>query len=340
LRERSRVAYWARVVAVNLLVLAGALFVAELAYRALSTSGEFYRRTYPGQDSLHFPQWARRDDKVGWVFNGAGAHTFKSSNRPWSVTVNDEGFRSRDSYRDRPRESQAKRVMLLGDSFVFGTYLNDSETLSSALQQTLGPGYHVDNFGVPGWGIDQMLLAYLAYVDTIDPDFVIAVYIDDDVLRVFEAFRGWEGMGKPSFEVVDGQLVRRTRDDPGFIDRMAEVSILANRFYKYVYRPHVSGRIARALFLELASETRKRGQALLVVRYPSRSEILENQSPSFDFAGFCRDERISYLDPREAMKAEGLDRYRTFYLDDDTHPSPEGNRFVAEAIAESAFRSH
>jgi hypothetical protein len=341
LSRRSTVGYWATVVTVNILILAALLLAAEGAYRVLSPAGQMYRRSSPGERGTRVVGWARPDDQFGWVVSGTSLHTFRRAHRKWSATVNNEGFRSPYDYRDRRLTAGVRRVMMLGDSFVFGPYLNDSDTLPSLLRERLGPGYEVDNFGIPGWGIDQMYLSYRAYVDIVAPEFVIAVYIDDDILRVFESSRG-EGLYKPSYELIEGRLTLRTPDDPDddpyLLTRLARISIIANRFFKYVYRPRVSAGIARAFFLELARETTRRGQQLLVVRYPDRNEILGTvRGAEFDLAEFFRNHRILYIDPAERMRAAGADRYKDFYLSDDAHPAREGNRFVANEIAEAAF---
>jgi hypothetical protein len=325
--------------AVNILVLSALLVAAEGAYRMLSPAGVFYRRTHRGGDEKHARTWARPHPRLGWVFSGTNLDTFRGSTRKWAASANEEGFRSPYDYRGRGAKAGVVRVMMLGDSFVFGPYLDDSDTLSARLQQRLGPGYQVDNFGMPGWGIDQMYLAYLEYVDVVEPDIVVAVYIDDDVMRVFEAFRGTTSMNKPSFDAVDGRLMLRDGDDSGLFDRLAAVSIIANRFYKHVYRPRVSDRIARALFRELARETRRRGQKLVVVRYPTKGEILRNWDDQvFDFKELFGSEQIVFLDPRDEMRAAAAAvGYRDFYLHDDAHPAREGNRFVARYIAENAL---
>ncbi len=102
--------------------------------------------------------------------------------------------------------------MVLGDSFVFGTYLDDADTLCAQLQALLGAGNEVYNFGIPGWGVDHGTSLTWKYVDLIQPDVVMAVYIDDDVTRVFESYRVVEGLNKPSFNVDDGRLIPHTND--------------------------------------------------------------------------------------------------------------------------------
>jgi hypothetical protein len=46
-------------------------------------------------------------------------------------------------------------------------------------------------------GIDQMYLAYEKWENVIRPQVVILAFIDEDVDRVLEAYRVFEGMNKP-----------------------------------------------------------------------------------------------------------------------------------------------
>jgi hypothetical protein len=184
-----------------------------------------------------------------------------------------------------------------------------------------------------------MVLAYREFVDLVSPDIVMVVYIDDDVFRVFESYRGTEAMSKPGFELVDGRLTLRTRDHTGAFERLAQVSIIANRFYKHVYRPRESERVVRAFFVELARETRARGQRLVVVRYPTAGDVLRNWEQVFDFSALFEHEGVTYIDPQDSMRAAGVVN-DGLYLPDDAHPGVEGNRFVARYIVRHAALEH
>ena len=97
--------------------------------------------------------------------------------------------------------------MILGDSFIWGPGVGVEQNLPNLLQTRLKDRYKIFNLSVPGWGIDQMYLAYQQYKDIINPDIVILAFIDRDVNRVLEAYRIWEGLNKPCFTIRNGELV-------------------------------------------------------------------------------------------------------------------------------------
>lgn len=108
---------------------------------------------------------------------------------------------------DEANVGERQLVLLYGDSYAqcttspgdcFEGLLNDSP---------LGRSTALLNFGVGGFGLDQIgLLAEASlprYLDR-DPIVVVGILVDDDLDRCTLDFRGWP---KPRYELVDGALV-------------------------------------------------------------------------------------------------------------------------------------
>ena len=340
---KTSIWYYAKVVVSNVLLLGALLLVSEVLYRAYHFPRSLLSiRTFPGDEVTRVPpqvSWARPDPELGWVFSGRNYHTFDNIKYfgSWTASVNRDGFRATSNFEDIGPKGPTKRLMVLGDSLTFGIYINDSETLTSLLQEKLGNGYEVYNFGIPAWGIDQMYLAYQKYVGRIDPDFVVVVYIDDDISRTFESFRLGEGT-KPSFRVVGGRLKSRDGDRPGVLEWLAKKSLLVNRFYR-LHRHNECQNIAETVFAELSREALQRAQQLIVMRYPYSGEIRTGKKDlEYDMEAFFKRNGITYLDPSKDMRAEYVRRRASgeasadFYLRLDGHPAKEGNDFVASYI--------
>ena len=80
--------------------------------------------------------------------------------------------------------SEGKRLIaVLGDSFAFGEEVAYGDTWPVQLERLMGPEFKVMNFGVPGYGVDQIFLRYVREVVALKPDVLIFSFITHDLLR-------------------------------------------------------------------------------------------------------------------------------------------------------------
>ena len=201
-RLPSRVAS-TKLVFINVLLFVVLYTSAELLVRfiycedSLRCESAFYVRSYPGQHEDRKVPWMKRDPDLGWVLDRANSQLEnRHSHYRFNYRVNREGFRNAVDFASLSSHTTKTRIMLLGDSFAFGLFLEEEDTLSSILESKLGENYEVFNMGISGWGIDQMLLAYQKYTDVIRPDIVVLAYIDNDISRVMQAYRQFEHINK------------------------------------------------------------------------------------------------------------------------------------------------
>ncbi|MCA9400394.1 MAG: hypothetical protein KC713_02115 [Candidatus Omnitrophica bacterium] len=117
------------------------------------------------------------------------------------VTVNSQGIRGVREY-PYTRVPGKRRILILGDSFTFGTEVGDDETYPYHLQQLL-PQDEVINMGVFGYGHDQMLLYLKEEGVKYNPDIVIIGYLSCDDSRNVLDFRDY---AKPVFQYKAGEL--------------------------------------------------------------------------------------------------------------------------------------
>lgn len=133
---------------------------------------------------------------LGWV---PKPNTHITIDQGKKITINSAGFRTTKEYSQLKQRD--RRITMLGDSFSFGDCVGDDDTYSSFLEKILS-STEVLNFGVQGYGIDQMLLR-LPYALSFNPDVVIVSFINDDLPRVMLSFRDYQ---KPKFIFTNGKL--------------------------------------------------------------------------------------------------------------------------------------
>lgn len=137
---------------------------------------------------------------------GIPSVSFKFENS--EVRHNRSGFRDRDRSEKKP--SHTKRVLVLGDSQVWGWGVAMENTIPVLLESRLRSHFprmdwEVMNFGVSGYGTDQELLLFLTQGLNYSPDYVVLVVFTDNDLQEIITSSMW-GIDKPRFHLMDGEL--------------------------------------------------------------------------------------------------------------------------------------
>lgn len=126
------------------------------------------------------------DSHLGWISreNYSGCTYQPDTNKIVYKTYNSQGIRLNKeiSY----EKGDKKRIILLGDSFVDGFGLNDSETIAMKLQENLGEEYEVIPFASSGYGTGQQLLFLKEKVLRYHPDIVILFFYQNDIIDTQE----------------------------------------------------------------------------------------------------------------------------------------------------------
>jgi GDSL-like lipase/acylhydrolase family protein len=154
-----------------------------------------YARTGPAPNPLEVPDRAR-----GWAVVPGLRQVPAFAGR--TVSSDSHGLRG---LREPalPKPPGTRRILAFGDSFTFGEDVGDAETFCHRLGGLL-PGVEVLNFGVRGYGHDQMLLYLKEAAARYQPDVVLLGYVTDDATRNLSGFRDF---AKPRYALEDGRLV-------------------------------------------------------------------------------------------------------------------------------------
>jgi len=318
----SRLARW-------LLLLVGVI-VALVGAEALLALFDLARPEppiYPGEREVATGPTV--DRLIGWKLP---PHALVEESAPdYSVTyrANAQGFRSGHDF---TRPTARRRIVLLGDSYTFGTGVENRATFAARLEDELRR-VRTYNFCIGGFGVDQMWMTLRHYALRVKPDVVVLSFIRNDLDRALSAIRrGHDWLAKPTFRLEGGRLVPMTIDNrPGaayrWVTARSRLVELARGFESSLGWRFPLGyrwRLNRALFTALRDECRTAGVPLVVVHIP-----VNNRTPSPMLAGEFAELGIPFLDLQDRLPADA----DALYFEHDPHFSPAGHEFAAEEIA-------
>jgi len=222
--RRSGSRRWILALGMNVAVVAVVLLVGEVALRMLVVRTNTEEKL--GALLLYPRQWKKTkaaylsildqvdqnkpyvvpDEDLGWTL-GSGR-----SSQNGLYFIGSQGIRTARAGDVLNTEPQSCRIALVGDSFTFGENVAFEGTWGSVLESALQGHCQVLNFGVPGFGVDQMYLRYLRDVRPWHPDIVILAFISDNVVRTMGvySFLTFPDAGvpftKPRFVIHNGEL--------------------------------------------------------------------------------------------------------------------------------------
>ena len=259
------------------------------------------------------------------------------------LNTNSLGLRGEREYavEKSPRVNGATRILVLGDSFTFGDEVSDDETFCHYLGQLL-PEAEVMNFGMHGYGHDQMLLLYREVARQYRPDVVIVAFVYLDMDRNLLRFRDY---AKPRFVLEKGDLRLDNSPVPTPEQTLARepwrskfVDALALALRAIETRTGRREERARKLSLrildELIDEVRADGGLPLFLYLPAGREVLNHdpaptEEEAFLFA-HCEQRGVACASARAEFIAAST---RGVAFATDRHWGPPGHRAAARALA-------
>ena len=307
-------------VAVSLLTLELALRLPALAWPWMVP------RTFVGDLADRPTEHFIVDSLTGWRMRPTTEFRWLIDDR-WSTYVaNDVGFRT--PYAGESGSSP-QTIVLIGDSFAFGSGLDYPFTFGAILDSLLGDT-RVYNMAMPGFGIDQMLMTARHYAIPKTPTAIVVAFIDHDLDRSLYAYRAVERMNKPTF-VLDGDTLRpQTHRDRGsgavtWLEGHSAIWNLGRHSLRGMgYRRPVGSwwKINQALFTSMWQEATQRGIPILFVRLPLRTSV-----PFPQLHAFMDQLGAPFVDLQDAMGSRNL------HFATDEHIDEAGHLFVADRLA-------
>jgi lysophospholipase L1-like esterase len=266
------------------------------------------------------------EPELGWFLSKNRSAWVDGSVRFWAAQ-NSAGFRDIEhdlSKHDKPR------VVVLGDSYVWGFDVQDGERFTDLLREKV-PEVEIFNCGVNGYGTAQEWLLYRKKARQYSPDLVVLVFSGNDRpnnLRVLEG-----PSERPVFRLRRGQLVPENLPVPEMSNEEID-----QRQRGYAYRSHLIDaaryRINKlrlkwepdpteALVLELAKEVAADGARFMVV-------IGHRQQPELE--KLFTERGIQCVPLHEVILSQDTPEAPVRYPHFGRHWTPRGHAIVAEAL--------
>lgn len=186
---------------------------------------------------FHFPAIARRgpSDRDLWVYDrtkgwfhsphGAG-ELFHGGPDRGRVRLNALGLRGGEVSRLKP--DGVARVLVFGDSFVFGLGVDEENVFTTQLERCLDSvtscRHEVINMGVSGYSTDQELLLLEELGLKLSPDVVVLVVCDNDFQGNTEDFV-YRRYYKPYFDLGDGGQISLANSPVPLLSRSQRVKL-------------------------------------------------------------------------------------------------------------------
>jgi lysophospholipase L1-like esterase len=265
------------------------------------------------------------------------------------VTTNRHGLRDDEI---RTRDSFEKRIIVLGDSMIFGHGVNDDQTFPNQLEAIFrdeNRAVDVINAGVKGYGTDSAHKFFTARLQplSLQPDLVIFAVYQNDL---------YDNIGQPLYTIENGSLapLDPTRNwiyllgtieqkTPEFIRNRILYGIVLSRFVGrdvYSQLPDMNEQelydwAAHKAFLEIVDlrrRGRRQGFRVMVLCIPYR----DGPPDAYAWLQPLRKLGIWLVDPSQdpVWQAEK----ERWFFERDYHMTPEGNRLFAEMVREAIVR--
>jgi hypothetical protein len=269
------------------------------------------------------------DEQLGWIpLPNLTLERINPDGEPWRIVTDDRSVRGPSTW--QPGKT---RVLMVGDSFVFGEGVDIEERFDTLLAQAM-PDLSIVNIGVMGYGPDQQLLRSRQWRDDLRKgDILMLVTYGNDFFDISKPRHS--GRSKPWIEDEAGDIVVH-EPDFSFMDFARNYSYILYMIARQMSfgisdetqeRLESAGDLYQRWVLEETQALLERGVRVVVVHHGDRQFDLPFDIAAM-WASLCS--QVSgclALDP----KLSGLPRDAVFLK--DGHWNAGGHRLAAEQIA-------
>ena len=291
----------------------------------------------------HFRQIYRYDQYLGHTYTPNIKTRLVYGNNGYFIETDNLGFRN-----SKKKEGSKLSIIALGDSYTAGDGVENNSRFTDILEAKYDCTIH--NLAVSGYGVDQQILAYQKFADTIPHQAILLTpHLDDlkrNLLKDRIGFKKELGqkifIPKPYFECVNDELKLKNIPVP------REWKPVDPKLAPLVNQPHPLNKPEKYLHPEFNSEKSDewilmfklldrldklaRGRPVLIAPIPFNDSILRGEAPLF-------------LNPIRAYKkfqvidvSECLQKYHNredLFLPICKHFTPKAHELIAEQLSKA-----
>lgn len=330
LRCSHRRVWYIRLVVVCMALL-GALLVAELALRLLVVQEGKRLATY--------------DAELGWRGrpNGTGVYARSEDNIWTPFRYNTLGFRDNDVL---PKQSDGKRLLILGDSFVESLEVDFPQTFGAQIEKSIQarvPCWDVTLMGSQGYSTAQELIAFRKYRSLVDPDVVVLCFycgndFQDNLRQRFAYLDADRQLVLPASQVPwwmhQARRLQRWVYETSHvvyllkntIEGLTDVQLAPESKATVEQSEEYQQDITERLIVQLQREVIESGARLGIVCIPARDDLLTGDTSKVDWLiHLCTANQIPCIDlsPQLAIK---------HFFKVDFHLNATGHQVVAQTL--------
>ncbi len=277
------------------------------------------------------PELYEAHPTIGYRLHPSRVMTYQYPRRhPRTLTVhaNSDGFRDR---RDFNSADPRPRLVVLGDSFVFGEGVEEPERFTDRIEALL-PEWRVDNLGMTGFGPDLMLRTLEQVGVGLRPTAVLLVLYTDDFRRVRPEYAG-AGFEVPRFMLRGGTLATIDYPTPGAWSRLHTVAATRELLWR---ASGAEWSLNTAILDRIRAIAATEGFALGIAFLPGTSETPTDLERKTWISDYSSRSGTPFLDLTDPILG---DRSRHLFIPDNFHLNPDGHAVVADNLVPFLSRS-
>jgi lysophospholipase L1-like esterase len=278
------------------------------------------------------------DTDLGWKLVPNSRKLVNGEEGTYQIDINSKGLRDREYEPAKP--PSVFRIVVVGDSFVFGLGGVEQHEVFTEILEASAPDVEVINMGVMGFSLDQELLYLESAGLKYHPDLVVLALFENDLDESFVAFN--DSINRPKGFVgstADG--LQFTPPVVSWFHWLGEYSLIVGKLYRTVLPPRwgtpapatttqeLKNRMFTDMVLRARADARAADAEFVVIRFPALNAAQPDTLGDI-LAAMARTHDLQRLDFAADFDEAGPPG--AFHLARDGHLNRRGHARVATAL--------